>query len=83
DQVSELVEGISGIQVSEDKDLEYYFSSEPQRSSEPVNNDTSTSEAIPEPEEQSSDSEEESSDSEENIQIKNTFKYKSSHPEEL
>ncbi|MCI71005.1 hypothetical protein A2U01_0092268, partial [Trifolium medium] len=44
DRVSELVEGIADIQVSEDKDSEYYFSSEPLEVSEPINNETSTSE---------------------------------------
>ncbi|MCI54982.1 hypothetical protein A2U01_0076232, partial [Trifolium medium] len=72
DKMSELVEGIPDLQVSDDEASEPIIISEPTEVSEPERTDN---EASPEPEIDS--------DSEESVLPMNTFKYKSSHPEEL
>ncbi|MCI44423.1 putative reverse transcriptase (RNA-dependent DNA polymerase), partial [Trifolium medium] len=81
DKVSELIEGIADLQVSKDGESEPVSTSEPLETSEPVASsetleDTTTSDTSPEPEG-------EDADTEETLQPKTTFKYKSSHPEEL
>ncbi|MCI43060.1 hypothetical protein A2U01_0064297, partial [Trifolium medium] len=81
DKVSELVEEISDLQVSYDEASEPISSSEPTNFSYPLEvsaptnfentNDEATSKA------------EIDTESEEDAPPKNTFKYRSSHPEEL
>ncbi|MCI44956.1 hypothetical protein A2U01_0066195, partial [Trifolium medium] len=78
---SELVEGISDLQVSEDEASEPTSFSEPFNVSEPMEFSAPTSS-------ESTNAEETleadlDSNSEEDIPPKKTFKYKSSHPEEL
>ncbi|GAU16309.1 hypothetical protein TSUD_299410 [Trifolium subterraneum] len=78
DKMSELVENFSELQMSDDEDSEYDNTLEHLEVSE-TNNTTSklsASERHPEPEHNGDNIDEE-------IQPKRSFKYKSSHPEEL
>ncbi|PNY05239.1 retrotransposon-related protein [Trifolium pratense] len=75
DQVSELVEGISNLQVSDDEASEHTRFSEPLEVSAPTTSENKNADTTSE--------DEMDKDSEENIPPKNTFNYKSSHPEEL
>ncbi|PNX63711.1 hypothetical protein L195_g061766, partial [Trifolium pratense] len=80
DQVSEPVEGLSKFQVSEDQcsDIPNYsehpFSEEPLNMIIPTDSEHQRTEAAAEPAVDESDDDE---------SPRNTFKYKSSHPEEL
>ncbi|PNX64277.1 hypothetical protein L195_g062038, partial [Trifolium pratense] len=79
-QVSEFVEGLSRFQVSEDQYSvipnysEHPFSEEPLNITVPTDSEQQRSEATAEPA---------NDESEDDEPPRNTFKYKSSHPEEL
>ncbi|PNX59812.1 hypothetical protein L195_g059874, partial [Trifolium pratense] len=80
DQVSELVEGFSKFQVSEDR-----YSDIPNYSEHPVSEEPLIMTVPTDSEHQSNEAASEPAfvESEDDEPPRNTFKYKSSHPEEL